>query len=218
MSALAELFEIFFLCLDSCQIFAEPFRHWLLREVFTEDVCRAIVALPFAAAPIGDTEGRRETHNSVRTFFSIENRERFPVCRDLAEVLQSGTTVRKVEETFDIDLAGSFLRIEYCQDRDGFWLEPHTDIAAKLLTVQVYVSAEPGARDWGTDLYDRHGGLAVTVPYEFNCGFGFVPGKDTWHGFRRRPIDGVRRSVIINYVRPEWRARHELAYPDQPAG
>jgi hypothetical protein len=28
----------------------------------------------------------------------------------------------------------------------------------------------------------------------------------------------VRRSLIVNYVKPEWRSRHELAYPDHAAG
>jgi len=27
----------------------------------------------------------------------------------------------------------------------------------------------------------------------------------------------VRRSLIVNYVKPEWRARHELAYPERTA-
>ena len=30
------------------------------------------------------------------------------------------------------------------------------------------------------------------------------------------PLSGIRRSLIVNYVGPEWRARHELAYPDVP--
>ena len=34
-------------------------------------------------------------------------------------------------------------------------------------------------------------------------------------GFTPRAIRGVRRSLIVNYVKPEWRARHELAFPDQ---
>ena len=41
---------------------------------------------------------------------------------------------------------------------------------------------------------------------------------DTWHGFLPRQIDGVRRSLIVNYVTSEWRNRHELAYPDKPVG
>ena len=59
--------------------------------------------------------------------------------------------------------------------------------------------------------------LPVSVEWR-NGGFVFVPGSDTWHAFHRRPIHGVRRSLIINYVRPEWRSRHELAYPDRAAG
>ena len=51
-------------------------------------------------------------------------------------------------------LGGSFLRIEYCLDTDGFWLEPHTDIGAKLFTMLVYLSDHPEAEDWGTDIMD----------------------------------------------------------------
>jgi len=28
----------------------------------------------------------------------------------------------------------------------------------------------------------------------------------------------VRRSLIVNYVKPEWRSRHELAFPERFAG
>jgi hypothetical protein len=43
-----------------------------------------------------------------------------------------------------------------------------------------------------------------------------VPSSTTYHGFERRPIDGVRKSIIINYVTDEWRAREQLAFPDRP--
>ncbi len=32
----------------------------------------------------------------------------------------------------------------------------------------------------------------------------------------RRYQDGVRKSLIINYVTNEWRAREQLAFPDRP--
>jgi hypothetical protein len=44
----------------------------------------------------------------------------------------------------------------------------------------------------------------------------FVPGADTWHGLARRTIEGVRRSIIMNYVTDDWRAREQLAYPTTP--
>lgn len=44
----------------------------------------------------------------------------------------------------------------------------------------------------------------------------FIPGSDTWHGVEKRNFAGVRKSIIVNYVKPEWRSRHELAYPERP--
>jgi len=51
---------------------------------------------------------------------------------------------------------------------------------------------------------------------EFDSCVIFIPGENTWHGFEPRPFEGVRKSVIINYVTSEWRAREQLAYPDAP--
>ena len=41
----------------------------------------------------------------------------------------------------------------------------------------------------------------------FNSAVNFIPGKNTWHGFDKCPILGVRRLMEINYVRPSWRDR-----------
>ena len=195
---------------------AQPWRHWLLDDAFPAGVCEAIAALPFAPPTIADTQGKRETHNVSRTYFSPEHRARFPVCAQVAAAFQTPATVAALQEKCATPLDGTSLRIEYCLDTDGFWLEPHTDIGVKKFTMLVYLSDEPGAQDWGTDLYDGAQQWAGSAPYRRNAGLIFIPGEDTWHGFRKRPINGVRKSIIINYVGPEWRARHELAYPDQP--
>ena len=50
-----------------------------------------------------------------------------------------------------------------------------------------------------------------TAPFEPNHGLIFIPGADTWHGFLKRPIRGVRRSLIVNYVGHDWRERWQLA-------
>jgi hypothetical protein len=77
-------------------------------------------------------------------------------------------------------------------------------------------AVEPGSEAWGTDILDGPDRFVASAPYVRNGGPIFIPGAGTWHGFRRRPIAGVRRSLIVNYVRPEWRSRHELSYPQQP--
>jgi len=195
-----------------------PYRHWLIADVLPAPVAGAVTALPFAPPDIGDTKGKRETHNTTRIFFSAENRAAFPVCAGIAEAFAGRPVVTALEQRCGIALAGSFLRIEYCLDVDGFWLEPHTDIGAKLFTMLIYLSTGPGAEALGTDIMDAAGNPAATAPAAFNSGLIFVPGADTWHGFRRRPIAGVRRSLIVNYVKSEWRSRHELAFPDRPIG
>ena len=43
----------------------------------------------------------------------------------------------------------------------------------------------------------------------------FVPSDNTWHGFERRPIEQIRKTLIVNYVTQEWRAREQLAFPDK---
>lgn len=194
----------------------QPFRHWLLDEVLPSPLADGVGALPVSSAATGDTLGRRETHNGTRVFVSPGNQARFPVCAALARGFQHLAVLSQIEATYGVDLGGSYLRIEYCQDHDGFWLEPHTDIAVKRLTMLVYLSLGSEAAEWGTDVYDSDLKRVGRVPGGFNCGLVFVPGTDTWHGFDPRPIRGVRRSLIVNYVSPEWRARHELAFPDRP--
>ena len=193
-----------------------PYPHWLLRDVLPEDVAAGIAGLPFAPPEIGDTRGKRDTHNQTRVYVSPENRARFPVCERLARALQDGPAVDAIERSCGIDLSGTSLRIEYCQDTDGFWLEPHTDIGVKRFTMLVYLSRGPGTEAWGTDVLDGPDNFLYSAPFTYNGGLIFVPSDRSWHGFRRRPIQGVRKSIIVNYVTAEWRARHELAFPDTP--
>ena len=203
--------------LDRCDSNPFPFRHWLLDRMLPARTCNAIDALRFTPPPIEDTLGKRETHNTTRLFFGTANRVDYPVCDAVATALQSDAVVRHIQQICDVTLAGSHLRIEYCLDTDGFWLEPHTDIGAKLFTMLVYLSDGADAENWGTDLLlDARGTLVGRASGAFDTGLIFIPAADTWHGFAPRLIDGIRRTLIINYVRPEWRARHELCFPDMP--
>lgn len=206
----------FALALDTADVRDVPYRHWLMEDVLPDPVARSITALPFGPPAIGDTLGRRETHNSTRVFFNPELRASFPVAEGMVEAFQDPTTIRRLNRICGLDLTGSSLRIEYCQDVEGFWLEPHTDISVKKFTMLVYLSTEPDAESWGTDVYDADCNLVGRSSGAFNHGLIFIPAEDTWHGFARRPIVGVRRSIIINYVGAEWRARAELADPEHP--
>ena len=193
-----------------------PYRHWLLESALPPLMAHRLAELPVPVAHVGDTKGRRETNNSSRVFLSPAFQHRHAVAAEFAAGFQDPANVAALATLTGAPLAGGYLRIEFCQDTDGFWLEPHTDIGAKLYTMLFYLSDVPQAEGWGTDIYespDKHLGAASGA---FNNGLIFVPGTDTWHGFRPRRIDGVRKSIIVNYVKDEWRARGELAFPESP--
>ena len=191
----------------------QPYDHWLLSRTLPERICEDIAGLPFAppAKPVMD--GRRESNNSSRVYFSPGIQQQFATCRELCDAFKHPSIRELVRHRTGRDVSHGSVRIEYCQDVDGFWLEPHVDIPVKLFTMLVYLSREPELRDAGTDIYDatpEHNRVG-TAPCAWNAGLIFIPGHDTWHGFTPRPIRGVRKSIIINYVTSDWRAVEELA-------
>ena len=195
-----------------------PYPHWLLRDVLDDDTLARLKAWPHEAPRVRYTLGRREEKNGARRFLDANTIARTGPARALAEAFQDTRVVSAIEARCGTSLAGTNLRIEYAQDSAGFWLEPHTDIGVKALTMFIYLDDGDEDRDWGTDLYsDRHT-PTKRLPFVDNTGVFFIPGDETWHGFLPRRIDGVRRSLIVNFVTSEWRNRRELAYPDRPVG
>lgn len=215
-STAEDVVATFLACVDSGKRFEQPYRHWTLRGCFPADTLEGVVTLPFEAPSLEGVSGKRELHNNTRKYFDAENRERFPVCKAVAEAFQDKRVTGKIEEAFGTDLSGTYLRIEFAQDIDGFWLEPHTDLGVKAFTMLLYLSKDPSHQDLGTDIYDGDKNHAGRSPFAPNAAMIFVPGDNTYHGFEKRPIKGVRTSLIINYVTNEWRAREQLAFPDQP--
>jgi hypothetical protein len=194
----------------------EPYRYWLLDKVLPDEVAAAVAELPIARPDGLVFSGRRETNNARRKYFDEPARRAFPVVRACAEAFQSPELVAAIERQCGAELAGTNLRIEYCQDVDGFWLEPHADISVKRFTMSLYLCRGDESADMGTDIYDLAKNWVGRAPSDFNAAMIFIPSPEAIHGFAPRPIKGVRKSLIVNYVMPEWRNRHELAYPETP--
>ena len=215
-SSAEDVVETFLKSVDSAEPSEQPYRHWVLRGCFPTDSVDDIVSLPFEAPSLDGVSGKRELHNNTRKYFDVENRENFPVCEAIAQAFQDKRVTSHIEKVFGTDLKGTYLRIEFAQDIDGFWLEPHTDLGVKVFTMLLYLSKDPSHTDLGTDIYDgekRHVGRSPFAP---NAAMVFIPGSNTYHGFEKRSIKGVRTSLIINYVTNEWRAREQLSFPEAP--
>jgi hypothetical protein len=202
--------------LTSAVRFDLPFRHFFADGLLPDDVVDALAHLPIAALRLDGLSGRREYHNQARCFFTAETAERFPVFGRVAEALQSHSVVTALVGLCGAQLAGTFLRIEYAADADGFWLEPHTDLGVKKFTCFISLAKTEAESNLGTDLYVDDKRFYKRVPFRRSAGLIFVPGHETWHGFASRPIAGCRRSLIVNYVGSEWRERAQLAFPAEP--
>ena len=202
--------------LEARRSFDKPYPYFLVDDLFPAAVARELAELPFRAPGLDGVSGKRELHNDTRRYFDAETNAEFPVMGRIAEALQSADIVSEIARAFDAPLDDTFLRLEYAQDVDGFWLEPHTDLGVKKFTCLIYLSDGPGHDKLGTDIYASKEQHVGAPPFTPNSAMIFVPGSDTWHGFEKRPIEGVRRSVILNYVTHAWRAREQLSYPDAP--
>lgn len=195
-----------------------PYRHWLVRDLLPAALVEGLRALPFAPLALNGISGRREAHNDARLYFDPPTQRRWAAARQTARAFQDPETVTAIARRFGARLAGCHLRIEYARDVEGFWLEPHTDIGVKRFTLVYSLSDGPAQDHLGTDVYADPATWAARSPFVRNAGLVFIPADDTWHGFEPRPIPGVRKSLIVNWVSPEWRARDQLAFPDAPAG
>jgi hypothetical protein len=199
---------------DTSEQHEVPYRYWLLKRCLPGEAVDSLLSLPFEAPTLSGISGRRELHNAARTYFDVLNRRRFAICSAFCEAFQNRRVTDRIGSRFGARLNGTYLRVEYAQDADGFWLEPHTDLGVKAFTMLLYISTDGQHQTLGTDIYDTSKAHVGRSPFASNGALVFVPSAVTFHGFERRPIEGVRKSVIINYVTDEWRAREQLAFPE----
>jgi hypothetical protein len=205
--------ETFLDCLGRARHETVPFDYWLLNGALAAADLAAVVSLPFAPPAGSVFDGKRETNNPTRIFFSPEVQRKFSVCHRLVAGFNDPRVRNAIEETTGAYLSDAHLRVEYCQDPPGFWLEPHTDISVKKFSMVIYLSDDPQLSMAGTDI---HAGppdftYVTSAPYGKNLGVIFIPGSNTWHGVGHYPIRGLRKSLIVNYVTSAWRDAWELA-------
>ena len=114
----------------------------------------------------------------------------------------------KMSDITGVDMKYGNLRIELCQDGPEFWLEQHVDIPEKLMTLQIYL--DKGNENWGTVLYSQPDQVFMELPFKSNTGWLGVLGEPVIHGVPKKKVDGVRKSVIINYVTSDWKDTDQL--------
>jgi hypothetical protein len=191
-----------------------PYPHMLLKDLIDPAVLHDINDIPMEVHDLDYQEGSREEFNAYRRYFNPEFMEKHPAAKHIADVFRSKSVIEQIEKTGGISLKDSLLRIEYTVDAGKFWLQPHTDIGVKLFTMLIYMTPD-GDENWGTDIYADAETHVLRPPYIFNTALQFYPAENTWHGFEKRELNGIRKSLIVNFVTQDWRNRQELTHPTQ---
>lgn len=199
--------------LDHATLKDVPYDHYLLSDLCSPQLVDDLIKIPFDPIDLQYTCGSREEFNPVRRYLDPEIIGSYPAAKEFSSLFLSPEVISAIERIGNVCLKGSLLRIEYAIDTNQFWLKPHSDLGVKLVTILMYLSKDADAQGWGTDVFYDEEKYHSTVPYKTNTALMFYPSDKTWHGFNRRNISGIRKTLIINYVTPEWRNRQELVHP-----
>lgn len=81
------------------------------------------------------------------------------------------------------------------EDLPGYHIRPHTDIACKVISVQIYLAEDDEHADQGVVL---KGNPDKQIPYLKNFGYAFQVTKKSWH-YVKRSTTGRRSIQLIFY-------------------
>lgn len=188
--------------LNVYRIIKVPLRWVHVVQCWSDDTADKLLEYFPKPIPV-DYDGRRASANEFRTFVT---RDKTPELAELFSNFDTPEARAYFTDLSGVDCSQGKLRIELCQDGPGFWLENHIDIPEKLITLQVYLG--DGKHNWGTELFWETG--QITVPFEHNSGWLGNKHNKIIHGVPKKTVDGIRKSVIINYVVGDWNDKDQL--------
>jgi len=174
-----------------------PFKHYTFTQFFCDKELAEINNLQLANHS-ASLDGARTTNNN-RFFVDKDNMsDNFTLAR-VVDFFLRDEIIDMFESESGKTIRGNYLRVEFIEDKEKSWLEPHVDISEKLMSFLVYLNNTDESEDIGTALYDSNKKYVTTVPYIDNTGFYFYPDTDTWHGLESVKIKERRRAVMVNY-------------------
>lgn len=219
---------------------AEPFPLYLLSEFLPPSVMAAIDQLPYTPKQM---TGARAHNNDSRRYFPPAFQAEYPVAALLAAAFQHPAVPKAIMACCpDAQLDDTHLLMELAVDTGTSALVPHRDIGTKRFTGLFYVAADPRLSDCGTDIFtmkaDKIDEIVAAAKangdaprdlfeestkrplYGPGLGYFFIPSQISWHGFDQREINGLRKTIIVNYLGTtasgeRYRNVQNLCFPDE---
>ncbi|MFN7986737.1 MAG: hypothetical protein U0529_04635 [Thermoanaerobaculia bacterium] len=233
------LLESLLAALDRAEVHERPFAHVILRGAIPPDLfaeLRALLPATEVYLPDNPKKYGRPDGSVARVLLpldgqglsSLPERSR-SAWGGVAAALASPELKERVFRLLARDLSrrfrvppGRFDAIEahprpsLVRDFPGYWIEPHPDTRAKVVTLQLYLPSAGSPADLGTSFYrlrpwrfPRTGRFLEEfrrAPFEPGSGYAFAVGPFSWHGVERiREGSGPRDSILLFYFRDPGR-------------
>ena len=116
------------------------------------------------------------------------------------------------EKIFGVNLINCSPRPELIDDRYPFFHEVHCDHPDKVLTMLIYIDKDD-EQNLASDLYVDENTHHTKLKWKNNGGIGWTiePNDNKWHGFKPMKYEGVRRILIVNWVKNDvWKDKSQL--------
>ena len=186
----------------------KPWKHFIFDDVFSKEDYQTLKDFPRLESGYKNITGFRDAIDN-RVFLNDKFVSENP---QFKSVLRTLNDTESFEKIFGVNLIDCSPRPELIDDRYPFFHEVHCDHPDKVLTMLIYIDKDD-EQNLASDLYIDKNTHHTKLKWKDNGGIGWTiePNDDKWHGFKPMEYKGVRRILIINWVRNEvWRDDSQL--------
>ena len=189
-------------------IIGKPWKHFIIDDVFSKEDYQILKDFPRLDSGYENITGFRDAIDN-RVYLNDKFVHDNPQFKNILRTLNNTDIFEKI---FDVKLSRCSLRPELIDDRYPFFHEVHCDHPDKVLTLLIYIDKDD-EQNLASDLYIDENTHHTKLKWKNNGGIGWTiePNDNKWHGFKPMKYDGVRRILIVNWVKDEvWNDKSQL--------
>lgn len=189
-------------------IIDKPWKHFIIDDVFSKEDYQILKDFPRLDSGYENITGFRDAIDN-RVYLNDKFVNDNPQFKNILRTLNNTDVFEKI---FDVNLNRCSLRPELIDDRYPFFHEVHCDHPDKVLTLLIYIDKDD-EQNLASDLYIDENTHHTKLKWKNNGGIGWTiePNDNKWHGFKPMKYEGVRRILIVNWVKDEvWNDKSQL--------
>ena len=138
-----------------------PFTHYTFTDFFCNNELADIDSIKLHNHS-ASLDGARTT-NSNRFFVDKENMWSNSTLNKIVDFFLRDDIILMFEQESGKTIRGNYLRVEFIEDREKSWLEPHVDIDEKIMSFLLYLNNTNESLNIGTSLYNNKKELVTPI-------------------------------------------------------